>query len=150
MSREGRFLMCAPAHYGVEYVINPWMAGNVHRVARDIAVKQWQALSENLHELAEVELVEPRPGLPDMVFTANGGFVMERRAVLTRFFHRERQDERQHFKKWFERRGFEVVELPDDVPFEGEGDALLDRERGFLWMGYGLRTDLGAHPMLAE
>ncbi|MGA3169626.1 MAG: hypothetical protein ABSE62_01305 [Chthoniobacteraceae bacterium] len=32
MTRGGRFLMCAPAHYGVEYVINPWMAGNVHRV----------------------------------------------------------------------------------------------------------------------
>jgi lysine-ketoglutarate reductase/saccharopine dehydrogenase-like protein (TIGR00300 family) len=142
--------MCSPDHYGVEYVINPWMAGNIHRVARMNAIKQWQDLRDRLAELTEVELVKPAPGLPDMVFTANGGLVLEKKAVVSRFLYRERQDEREHFKKWFERAGFEVSELPGDVPFEGEGDALLDRERGLLWVGYGMRTDLGVHPALAE
>jgi lysine-ketoglutarate reductase/saccharopine dehydrogenase-like protein (TIGR00300 family) len=142
--------MCAPAHYGVEYVINPWMAGNVHRVAQENAVKQWEALRGVLSPLADVELVKPAPGLPDMVFTANGGFVLEKKAVLSRFLYRERQEEREHFRKWFVRAGFEVADLPGDVPFEGEGDALLDRERGLLWAGYGMRTDLGVHPGLAE
>ena len=142
--------MCAPAHYGVEYVINPWMAGNVHRVARENAVTQWEALRGHLEELAEIELVEPAPGLPDMVFTANGGFVLEKKAVLSRFLFRERQEEKEHFRRWFARAGFEVAELPGDAPFEGEGDALLDRERGLVWAGYGMRTDLGIHPALAE
>ncbi len=142
--------MCAPVHYGVEYVINPWMAGNVRRVAHETAVKQWEALREQLKKLAKIEQLEPAPGLPDMVFTANGGFVLDGKAVLPNFSHRERQHEKEHFKKWFEQRGFGVLDLPDDVPFEGEGDALLDSERGFLWAGYGLRTDLGVHPLLAD
>jgi lysine-ketoglutarate reductase/saccharopine dehydrogenase-like protein (TIGR00300 family) len=142
--------MCAPAHYGVEYVINPWMAGNIHRVTQANALKQWEGLRARLDELVDVELVEPAPGLPDMVFTANGGLVIEKKVVVSRFLYRERQQEREHFKKWFERAGFEVAELPGDVPFEGEGDALLDRERGLLWVGYGMRTDLDVHPALAE
>jgi lysine-ketoglutarate reductase/saccharopine dehydrogenase-like protein (TIGR00300 family) len=150
MTREGRVLMCAPVHYGVEYVINPWMAGNIHRVSRQNAVKQWEELRGRLSELVDVELVEPAAGLPDMVFTANGGFVMGKKAVVSRFLYRERQDEREHFKRWFERAGFEVSDLPGDVPFEGEGDALLDPERGLVWVGYGMRTDLGIHPALAE
>ena len=142
--------MCAPEHYGVEYVINPWMAGNVHRVAQANALRQWEALRGHLEELAEIELVKPAPGLPDMVFTANGAFVLGKKAVLSRFLFRERQGERAHFKRWLERAGFEVSDLPGDVPFEGEGDALLDPERGLLWAGYGMRTDLGVHPGLAE
>jgi lysine-ketoglutarate reductase/saccharopine dehydrogenase-like protein (TIGR00300 family) len=142
--------MCAPEHYGVEYVINPWMAGNIHRVARANAITQWQALHDRLAEFVQVDLVKPAPGLPDMVFTANGGFVLEKKAVVSRFLYRERQGEAEHFKNWFRHTGFEVSELPGDVPFEGEGDALLDRERGLLWVGYGMRTDLGIHPALAE
>jgi lysine-ketoglutarate reductase/saccharopine dehydrogenase-like protein (TIGR00300 family) len=150
MSGNGRVLMCAPAHYGVEYVINPWMAGNIHRVARENAVKQWEELRGRLEELVEVELLEPAPGLPDMVFTANGGFLLEKKAVLSRFLYRERQDEREHFRRWFKKAGYEVADLPGDIPFEGEGDALLDPQRGVLWVGYGMRTDLGVHPALAE
>ncbi len=142
--------MCAPAHYGVEYVINPWMAGNIHRVTHEAAVKQWEGLRSHLAELAEIELVKPMPGLPDMVFTANGGLVLGKKVVLSRFLYRERQGESEHFRKWFERAGFEVSDLPGDIPFEGEGDALLDRDHGVLWAGYGLRTDLGFHPALAE
>jgi len=142
--------MCAPAHYGVEYVINPWMAGNINRVSHENAVKQWEGLRAHLNELAEIELVKPAPGLPDMVFTANGGLVVERKAVVSRFLYRERQDESSHFRKWFERAGFEVSDLVADVPFEGEGDALPDPERGLIWAGYGMRTDLGVHPVLAE
>jgi lysine-ketoglutarate reductase/saccharopine dehydrogenase-like protein (TIGR00300 family) len=142
--------MCAPEHYGVEYVINPWMAGNIHRVTRANALKQWEGLRTRLSEFVDVELVKPAPGLPDMVFTANGGLILEKKAVVSRFLYRERQDERDHFRHWFERAGFEISDLPSEAPFEGEGDALLDRERGLLWVGYGMRTDLGIHPALAE
>ena len=30
-----KLLMCAPDFYGVNYIINPWMEGNVGRAARD-------------------------------------------------------------------------------------------------------------------
>ena len=69
-----RLLMCAPEHFTVSYEINDWM-----RVANgpdpEKARRQWTALYDILREEvgADVHLVTPQPGLPDMVFTANAG-----------------------------------------------------------------------------
>src|SRR6185503_13660619 len=52
--------------------------------------------------------------------------------------------------KWFKKQGFEIAELPPDVPFEGAGDALMDRGGPWLWAAYGFRTELDAHPFLAD
>jgi lysine-ketoglutarate reductase/saccharopine dehydrogenase-like protein (TIGR00300 family) len=142
--------MCAPDHYDVDYVINPWMEGNVHKSSRDRAVTQWQGLYRILKDRALVDLVTPRQGVPDMVFTANAGLVLDDKVVLSRFFHKERQGEEPYFKAWFEENGFTVYELPRDLPFEGAGDALLDREGRWLWAGYGFRSELDSHPYLAK
>ncbi|RMG06315.1 MAG: TIGR00300 family protein [Cyanobacteria bacterium J055] len=145
-----RFLLCPPEYYDVDYVINPWMEGNIHKSSRDRAVEQWQGLYHHLKERAIVDLVQPQKGVPDMVFTANAGLVLGNVAVLSRFYHPERQGEEPHFKKWFEDNGFTVYELPKDLPFEGAGDALLDREGRWLWAGYGFRSELDSHPYIAK
>jgi lysine-ketoglutarate reductase/saccharopine dehydrogenase-like protein (TIGR00300 family) len=150
MTSSIRFLMCAPDHYDVDYVINPWMEGNVHKSSRDRAVEQWQGLYHILKDRAMVDLVKPQKGVPDMVFTANAGLVLGNEVVLSRFFHKERQGEEPYFKQWFEEQGFTVHELPKDLPFEGAGDALLDREGRWLWAGYGFRSELDSHPYLAK
>jgi len=150
MSAKATLLMCPPDFYDVEYVINPWMEGNIHRASHEGALDQWRALHAILESHASVELVHPQRGLPDMVFTANAGLVLGRRAVVSRFLHPERRGEEKHFKKWFLQHGFEVHELPRDLPFEGAGDALFDSARGLLWAGYGQRSELDAHPMVAE
>jgi len=142
--------MCAPDHYDVDYVINPWMEGNIHKSSRDRAVEQWEQLHYALKDHALVDLVAPQPGWPDMVFTANAGLVLGKNVVLSRFFHKERQGEEPYFKKWFESQGYTVYELPKDLPFEGAGDALLDREGRWLWAGYGFRSELDSHPYLAK
>ncbi|MEM7317313.1 MAG: TIGR00300 family protein, partial [Planctomycetota bacterium] len=41
-------------------------------------------------------------------------------------------------------------ELPKDLPFEGAGDALLDREGDWLWAGYGFRSDLASHLRISD
>jgi len=145
-----RYLMCAPDFYDVDYVINPWMEGNIHRSSQAKAQAQWQQLYEMLRELATVDLIPPQPGLPDMVFTANAGLVLGNKVVLSRFLHKERQGEEPHFKAWFAQEGFELFELPPELPFEGAGDALLDREGRWLWAGYGFRSELDSHPLLAQ
>lgn len=142
--------MCPPDHYEVDYVINPWMEGNVHKSSRQAAVAQWEGLHKLLVTVADVELITPQQGLPDMVFTANAGLVLGKKFVLSRFLPRERQGEEPVFKKWFKKQGFEIFELPADLPFEGAGDALLDHARACLWAGYGFRSELAAHPKLAE
>ncbi|NJM21651.1 MAG: TIGR00300 family protein [Richelia sp. RM2_1_2] len=145
-----RFLMCAPEYYDVDYVINPWMEGNIHKSSQERAVQQWQKLHHVLKEHAIVDLVKPHQGVPDMVFTANAGLVLGENVVLSRFLHKERQKEEPYFKAWFEENGFTVYELPKDLPFEGAGDALLDREGRWLWAGYGFRSELDSHPFLAK
>ena len=150
MTDSIRFLMCAPDHYDVDYVINPWMEGNIHKSSRDRAVEQWQKLHHVLKEHAIVDLVKPQRGWPDMVFTANAGLVLGKNVVLSRFYHKERQGEEPYFKEWFESQGYTVYELPKDLPFEGAGDALLDREGRWLWAGYGFRSELDSHPYLAK
>lgn len=141
-------LLCPPDYYGIEYEINPWMHKE-QGADRVLARAQWQRLYETLLGLgADLELAGPRPGLPDMVFTANAGLVVGRRAVVSNFRHQERQGETEHFARWFERRGFDVVRLGQELVFEGEGDALFCGEA--LFCGYRLRSDIRSHEKLSE
>lgn len=147
---EATFLMCPPKLYDVNYVINPWMAGNVHASSRTRAAEQWQRLYEAVSRVAEVRLVEPQPGSPDMVFTANAGLERNGIVALSSFFHRERQGEEQHFRRWFRDAGYTVIDIPRSTPFEGEGDALFAADGSRLWAGYGFRTAAGSHQVLRE
>lgn len=150
MTSDLRFLMCSPQFYEVDYVINPWMEGNVHKSSLERAQEQWHGLYQKISERANVDLVKPQPGWPDMVFTANAGLILGDQVVLSRFLHPERQGEEPFFKEWFEAQGHTVHVLPPDLPFEGAGDALLDREGRWLWAGYGFRTELDSHALVAE
>ena len=91
-----RFLMCPPDAYDVSYVINPWMEGNVKKSSPQAAMGQWLELTRILKERAEIELIPPQPGLPDLVFTANAGLVLGNVVILSRFLHPERQGEEPH------------------------------------------------------
>ncbi|GAB4210382.1 MAG: TIGR00300 family protein [Synechococcales cyanobacterium] len=150
MPEKITYLMCPPEFYDVDYVINPWMEGNVHRSTKAIAQEQWHALHSLLSTHADVKLVPPAQGSPDLVFTANAGLVLGQTVVLSRFYHAERQGEEPHFQAWFEQHGFDVKKLPPEVAFEGAGDALLDRSGRWLWAGYGFRSMLESHPYLAK
>lgn len=145
-----RFLMCAPRHFEVAYVINPWMEGNIARGSKPAAAAQWQGLSALLRRYAEVDCIDGEPGVPDLVFTANAGLVLERRVLLAAFRHAERRPEEAYFSRWFSSHGFEVLTLPRGVYFEGAGDALFDRRLPILWMGHGHRTDEAAAAVIAR
>jgi ornithine--oxo-acid transaminase len=144
------FLMCPPRLYDVNYVINPWMAGNVHASSRARASEQWQRLYEAVSEIANVQLVDPQPGSPDMVFTANAGLERNGIVAISSFFHSERQGEEPHFRHWFQQAGYIVVDIPRATSFEGEGDALFSRDGSCLWAGHGPRTVLASHRALRD
>lgn len=141
-------LVCRPTYFGIEYEINPWMSIN-EDADQDHALYQWDRMCSRLKEAgAAIRYIEPQAGLPDMVFTANAGLVYKKTVVLSNFKHEERQGEKQFFKDWFLKNGYRVVELPDSVAFEGEGDALFFK--GVLFMGSGFRTDPDAHSMIGK
>ena len=142
------FLMCAPEHYEVAYEINPWMS--VQRaVDRKLAQRQWSAYYDLLVNTlkAEVALIEPVKGLPDMVFTANAGVVHKKIFVRSNFRHKERSGEEAHFESWFRKKGYTVRTIDRPFCFEGEGDAL--RMGDDLYTGFHFRSDVEAHDILS-
>ena len=147
---QATFLMCPPTLYDVDYVINPWMAGNVHTSSQPRAALQWQHLYEAVSGIAHVELVQPEPGSPDMVFTANAGLERNGTVAISSFFHPERQGEEPHFRRWFREAGYTIIDTPRATPFEGEGDALFSTDGRCLWVGHGPRTALSSHHALRD
>ncbi len=146
-SRPRRYLMCRPDHFEVSYEINPWMDAT-RGADRDRAVEQWEALRAVYADLGhEVELIEALPGLPDMVFAANGGLVVEGVAYGARFTHPERQAEGPAYLQWFSSAGLKAVVDAREVN-EGEGDLLLAGR--WLLAGWGFRTDRAAHAEAQE
>ncbi|MBC8090781.1 MAG: amidinotransferase, partial [Pseudonocardia sp.] len=79
--------MCRPVHFAVVYAINPWMRPDLP-VDRERAVRQWELLRQTYLDLGHrVDLLDPVPGLPDMVFAANGATVVDGRVLGARFRH---------------------------------------------------------------
>jgi N-dimethylarginine dimethylaminohydrolase len=113
------------------------------------AVDQWRRLHGVLmHAGAEISLMSPVEGLPDMVFTANAGLVYKRRAIISHFRYSQRQGEEEHFRRWFSEHGFETIESPADCFFEGAGDALFCGDT--LFAGYRQRSDALGHQKIGE
>jgi N-dimethylarginine dimethylaminohydrolase len=140
--------MCPPTHFGIEYEINPWM--NV-RIASDPdrSRTQWTELRQTISELgALVDLIEPAPGLPDLVFTANAGLIFHNLFISSNFRFGVRRGEAVHFESWAQGRGLEVVRLPEGYYFEGAGDALFCGET--LFAGYRFRSDVRSHQWVGE
>lgn len=134
------YLMCAPDYFTVQYAINPWM-NPAHPVDLDLARKQWEQLRATYSGLGHtVRTIDAEPGLPDMVFAANGGTVIRGTMLGSKFKHRERQREGAAYMDWFRRNGYQVVD-PDQVN-EGEGD-IVYAGRAII-AGYGFRTELSS------
>lgn len=137
-------LMCAPDYYGVDYVINKWMENQIGKTDRALATRQWQNLRQALAAHVELAFVKPDPGLPDMVFTANAGLVLKNQVIVSRFYSTERQGEEPFFRGWFEKNNLKLLDWPQNISFEGAGDALLDRGLDVMWCGYGFRSSESA------
>ncbi|MFO0908945.1 MAG: arginine deiminase-related protein [Isosphaeraceae bacterium] len=143
-----RILMCPPDHYGIEYEINPWMNRKIDCDHAE-AGRQWRTLRDTLASLgAQIELLEPVSGLPDLVFTANAGLVFQDQFVSSRFRFGVRQGETPYFERWALTHGFQLIKMPPGAYFEGAGDALFCGET--LFAGYRFRSDARSHQWVAE
>ncbi|MDQ1135563.1 N-dimethylarginine dimethylaminohydrolase [Microbacterium sp. SORGH_AS 1204] len=146
VQQHRRYLMCRPDHFTVSYSINPWMEPS-RPTDTDLALTQWQSLYDTYKELGhEIELIDHVEGLPDMVYTANGGFVIDGVAYGPKFRFRERAAEAPAFIDWFAANGFEVAE-PVEVN-EGEGDFLLVGST--ILAGTGFRSTGDSHREVGE
>ena len=138
-------LMCRPEHFTVVYRINPWM-DPAAPTDTGLALAQWQVLHDTFVGLGyDVQLIDPIEGLPDMVYAANGGFVIDGIAYGAKFTYAERQPEGPAYMEWFRAAGLDVRE-PVEVN-EGEGDFLLVGDA--ILAGTGFRSHSRSHEELA-
>ncbi|MER5332692.1 dimethylargininase [Micromonospora sp. NPDC002717] len=148
--RKRTYLMCSPEHFTVEYAINPWMDVSTP-VDPELAVKQWDRLRETLVGLGhEVHLLTPERGLPDMVFAANGAFVVDGTVYGAQFKHEQRAAEAAAHRAFYESQGWRFI-APSETN-EGEGDFayLPEAHGGLVLAGHGFRTELPAHAEAQE
>src|SRR5450830_1287668 len=139
-------LMCRPDYFTVVYRINPWMDPRL-RTDTGLAVRQWETLYNTYLDLGfDVHLIDPIDGLPDMVYAANGGFVIDNVAYGASFTYKERQPEGPAYMDWFRANGFDVRE-PANIN-EGEGDFLLVGD--VILAGTGFRSASNSHKEIAE
>jgi N-dimethylarginine dimethylaminohydrolase len=143
--RTRRYAMTPPTFFAVEYAINPWMDVSTP-VDVHVAHTQWKHLCQTYLRLGHsVDLIEPVPGLPDMVYAANGGFIANGTAVVARFRFAERAGESKAYAGWMSSVGYRPASTRHVN--EGQGDLLLIGET--VLAGYGFRTDLRAHAEIA-
>jgi N-dimethylarginine dimethylaminohydrolase len=148
VARRRTYLMCAPEHFAVEYVINPWMNPD-EPVDAALAMQQWQRLRSVFAGLGHtVHTVPPVAGLPDMVFAANGATVINGSVLGARFRYPQRQAEAGAYLGWLRANHARTGEIRESaVVNEGEGDIIF-AGRAIL-AGHGFRTDPGVGTELA-
>ena len=145
-AKKRTVLMCRPDYFTVRYSINPWMHPEI-KTDTPLAVRQWERLYEVYKQLGfDVNLIKPVEGLPDMVYAANGGFVLDGIAYGAAFAHAERAPEADHYMSWFKKAGFDV-HRPKCIN-EGEGDFLLVGD--VILAGTGFRSASNSHKEVAN
>jgi len=139
--------MCRPTYFDVTYSINPWM-DPARPTSAATGLAQWKRLHDTFVTFGhELELLEPVPGLPDMVFAANGALVVDGKALVARFRHPQRADEAAAYLDWFGRAGWSQVHQAEYVN-EGEGDFIFTGAE--ILAGTGFRSHTMAHDEVRE
>lgn len=140
------FLMCPADYFDVSYDINCHMTDQMGKVDVKLARQQWLSLHAQVSGLANVKLIDPVRGLPDMVFTANAGlplreYYIKKTIIVSNFLNAERKREADLFRDWFVEAGYNTIAASgDDIIFEGAGDGLYDTNNT-CWIGQGFRTN---------
>lgn len=135
------YAMCRPAYFDVTYAINPWMDPS-RPVDQELAIGQWEELRRTYRRLGHrVDDLPAAPGLPDMVFAANAGLVVDGKVLGARFGTAERAPEAPAYDAGL-RELVAEPHRPEHVN-EGEGDFLVVGD--LILAGTGFRTEPAAH-----
>jgi N-dimethylarginine dimethylaminohydrolase len=112
------------------------------------AMVEHKAIKEALESAGVKVLTTPAPkNCQDGVYTANWGLNKGNKIILARLPN-TRQPEETHAKKVLKELGKELVTLPEDWRFSGQGDALPCGNDLFIGSVY--RTDPKVHQFMAE
>src|SRR3989344_1287293 len=143
-----KILMCPPDHFSIKYEINPWM--HIENKVNPLKAKEEFFKLKSVYQDLNVNILEipQNKNPPDMVYAANFGFPKNNFFIKSNFKFKERKKESHLSKIYFEKLGFKIKELPQDIKFEGQGDLLTNGKSYFF--GWGKRSDFKAKKYLAD
>ncbi len=149
-----RFILLPPLFYERFYNIEGNECYEIHsseRIDRVISWKQWSGVVENyIRSGLDVLILEPAPNLHELTFVGDAIFLFKDKAIVSRFYDESRQKEAQYMKAWAKRNGFDVIEIPEGMVFEGNAEAFYSYELDVIVMGYGVRTTLNSADFLEK
>jgi N-dimethylarginine dimethylaminohydrolase len=116
-----------------------------------LAITQWEGLRDRYRALGHtVEELIPQPGLPDLVYAANGATMIDGLVLGARFAHPERRPEAAVHREWHLGRSADAADTfrePEHIN-EGEGDFAVTA--GLLLAGRGFRSSPLSHSEAQE
>ena len=126
--------------------INPYY--NQESVNYDEAIKEHNSIKELLSEAGIKIVTAPSPtDSQDGVYTANWALVRGDKAVLARLPN-ARKSEEDYAEKVLKNLGKEVIRVPKNYKFSGQGDALACGN--YLFCGNNYRSDIEAQEFVAK
>jgi N-dimethylarginine dimethylaminohydrolase len=139
------YVMVEPAHFRVDYSINPYM-DLADQPDPALAMHQWRTLVDTIERVGgRVDVIPQRADSPDMVYAMNLGLGIVRdtgpSVVMSHMRFPERRHEGATAQPWFAEHGYTTTYVGRDgvgAHFES-GDAFP--WQGELLVGYGPRTD---------
>lgn len=139
-------LMSSAHYFDNAAAINPYYHKETVNITQAIAEHETIA---GLFKEAGIEIVytDPPKTSQDGVYTANWALVRGEQAVLARLPNARRSEEAVA-KLTLADLGYRVIEVPDNLRFSGQGDALPFGN--LLFCGQGYRSDLAAQQFAAE
>ena len=139
-------LMSGADFFSAEYAINPYMDGQ--QASPDKAKAEHDSIRAALEKAGiTIRKVAPPKDCQDGVYTANWALCRDGKAVLSQLPNM-REAEEPYAKKTLKDLGLKIIELPDNLRFSGQGDALPCGND--LFVGSVYRTDRAVHSILAE
>lgn len=158
MPYPSKLLMVTPDYFSVDYVINPYMEGNIGKVNKETAFQQWNQVKSAFEQCGlNVRVIDGQPGLPDMVFCANQSLPFidnegSKKVMMSIMHSDHRKKEVPFIEQFYEDVGYKVFHLPetDKQSFEGMGDAIWHPGKKVLWGGYGFRTSQETYDIIAD
>lgn len=147
MPQFNTHVLMSDAHaFSTNLAINPYYGDSAPNLPQ---VEVEHDSIKQLLETAGVTItqVAAPEGSQDGVYTANWALVKGKRAILSRLPD-ARKAEEAHAKQILTNLGIEVIEVPNNLRFSGQGDALPFGD--FLFCGQGYRADLDAQIFAAE
>lgn len=140
-------LMSGVDYFSTAEAINPYMTAEFP-IDLDLARQEHQAIQDALQTAGvKVITVPPPEGCQDGVYTANWALVQGNKAVMSRL-PSARQAEEAYAATILKDLGKEIIIVPEDLRFSGQGDALPCGN--YLFTGTTYRTDAATHQFLAD